>query len=311
MVVFRFCQVERFCFLYCIRGVDVTNPDPLVNPSAHINLPPVPTYTDQSVATAAAAAAAAALEQSKASAKISSDVSRDTNPSTDNDENPENERRQAMKREQRRMSQERKDQKFREREALAERKASERAVRESSREERRRRKVELREIRERYAQEQKEAALKRAAELVTSNRVPIEITRGAAAARMVAAASVPLYMSSSSKPNMSTSHDKERLNKRSAIVVSTAGDLLQIVTHANNLFLKYSAIAKEHNQKVTWTTVAKELGIHVKVREKYARMHARAEQRGFDWFKNEDWKIKDYPEVRPYLVFIHVLYLPI
>lgn len=31
-------------------------------------------------------------------------------------------------------------------------------------------------------------------------------------------------------------------------------------------------IAKEHNQKVNWVTIAKELGIHVKVREKYSRM---------------------------------------
>lgn len=34
---------------------------------------------------------------------------------------------------------------------------------------------------------------------------------------------------------------------------------------------------------MSWGTVAKELGIHVKVREKYARMHARALQRGFDF----------------------------
>ena len=60
---------------------------------------------------------------------------------------------------------------------------------------------------------------------------------------------------------------------------------------------QYNAIAKEHNQKVNWITVAKELGIHVKVREKYARMHSRAEQRGFDWEKNGDWKIKDHPEI--------------
>ena len=46
----------------------------------------------------------------------------------------------------------------------------------------------------------------------------------------------------------------------------------QICTHAKNLWAKYNAIAKEHNQKVNWITVAKELGIHVKVREKYSRM---------------------------------------
>lgn len=79
--------------------------------------------------------------------------------------------------------------------------------------------------------------------------------------------------------------------------MSTAADLHQIVSHSKNLWAKYNAIAKEHNQKVNWNTVAKELGIHVKVREKYARMHARAEQRGFDWIKNGDWKIKDHPEI--------------
>ena len=31
-------------------------------------------------------------------------------------------------------------------------------------------------------------------------------------------------------------------------------------------------IAREHNQKVNWITVSNELGIHVKVREKYSRM---------------------------------------
>lgn len=43
--------------------------------------------------------------------------------------------------------------------------------------------------------------------------------------------------------------------------------------------------------------MAKELGIHVKVREKYARMHSRAEQRGFDWVKQGHLKIKDHPEI--------------
>jgi len=37
-----------------------------------------------------------------------------------------------------------------------------------------------RQEREQFAQEQKEAALRRAADLVRSNRIPIEITRGAA-----------------------------------------------------------------------------------------------------------------------------------
>lgn len=84
---------------------------------------------------------------------------------------------------------------------------------------------------------------------------------------------------------------------RSSIIVSTALDLHQIVSHSKNLWTKYNAIAKEHNQKVNWITVARELGIHVKVREKYQRMHSRAEQRGFDWEKNGHWKIKDHPQI--------------
>lgn len=71
---------------------------------------------------------------------------------------------------------------------------------------------------------------------------------------------------------------------------------------------------------MNWITVAKELGIHVKVREKYSRMvrlldrmcgfsdmkrshklslvqHARACSRGFDWVKNAGLKIKDHPEI--------------
>lgn len=93
------------------------------------------------------------------------------------------ERRHNMKKELKRVAQERKEQKARERELHAVRKAQERAAREASREEKRRKKVEIREQREKFAKEQKEAALRRAAELVTSNRVPIEITRGAAAAK--------------------------------------------------------------------------------------------------------------------------------
>lgn len=91
--------------------------------------------------------------------------------------------------------------------------------------------------------------------------------------------------------------DGPRKKSRSSIVVSTASDLHQIVTHSKNLWTKYNAIAKEHNQKVNWITVARELGIHVKVREKYQRMHSRAEQRGFDWEKNGHWKIKDHPHI--------------
>jgi len=99
-----------------------------------------------------------------------------------------------------------------------------------------------------------------------------------------------------------TTYQKEDINDsmkkaRSAIVVSTAWDLNQIVTHSKNLWMKYNAIAKEHNQKVNWITVAKELGIHVKVREKYARMHARALHRGFDFDKCGHYRIKQHPEI--------------
>jgi len=99
-----------------------------------------------------------------------------------------------------------------------------------------------------------------------------------------------------------TTYQKEDINAsmkkaRSAIVVSTAWDLNQIVTHSKNLWMKYNAIAKEHNQKVNWITVAKELGIHVKVREKYARMHARALHRGFDFDKCGHFRIKQHPEI--------------
>ena len=144
-----------------------------------------------------------------------------------------------------------------------------------------------REEKDRRAQEQKKAALKRAAELVESNRVPIEITRGATAAVNAAAASA-MGIKSSSSPEKKT---------RSCIVVSTAGDLKQIVVTAKNLWIKYNAIAKEHNQKVNWINVAKELGIHVKVREKYARMYARALHRGFDFEEGADCKIKDFPHI--------------
>jgi hypothetical protein len=55
-------------------------------------------------------------------------------------------------------------------------------------------------------------------------------------------------------------------------------------------------VAKEHNKRVKWTEVAKEMGINVKVREKYARMHARAKMRGFDFVNWGHSRIKDYPQ---------------
>eukprot|EP00537_Pseudo-nitzschia_pungens_P002558 CAMPEP_0172378514 /NCGR_PEP_ID=MMETSP1060-20121228/69458_1 /TAXON_ID=37318 /ORGANISM="Pseudo-nitzschia pungens, Strain cf. cingulata" /LENGTH=822 /DNA_ID=CAMNT_0013106235 /DNA_START=539 /DNA_END=3007 /DNA_ORIENTATION=- len=242
----------------------------------------------------------------------------------------EQERRQNAKREQRRLSQDKKLARQRDREFLQKQKQAEKVAREKAREEKRTRKLLQRQERERFAQEQKEAALRRAAELVASNRVPIEITRaggrgrgrkpaavlglhlkpelgspGVAASKMVPAATLA---GASSVPSsggtpvggvdaLGGEGVGPKKRQRSAIVVSTASDLDRIVTHSQNLWAKYNAIAKEHNQRVNWITVAKELGIHVKVREKYARMHSRACQRNFDFIVNGNWKIKDHPEI--------------
>ena len=197
------------------------------------------------------------------------------------------ERSKAQKRTQKLLVDQRRQAKLKERTEALNKKNEEKVMRENNREERRQQKVAQREEKDRRAQEQKKAALKRAAELVESNRVPIEITRGATAAVNAAAASA-MGIKSSSSPEKKT---------RSCIVVSTAGDLKQIVITAKNLWIKYNAIAKEHNQKVNWINVAKELGIHVKVREKYARMYARALHRGFDFEEGADCKIKDFPHI--------------
>lgn len=180
----------------------------------------------------------------------------------------------------------------RERDAVNMRKLVHKAAKEATREEKRVKKWLLRQEREKLQETQKTAALRRAAELVRSNRVPIEITRGAAAAQAAANAAVAM-MTTYQKEDIAASVKKAR----SAIVVSTASDLDQIVTHSKNLWTKYNAIAKEHNQKVNWITVAKELGIHVKVREKYARMHMRAINRGFDFEKYGHFRIKEHPEI--------------
>jgi hypothetical protein len=308
-------QIERFSSLYSIRGPAMDESDGLfsgdlstnadsqtlaaaaaagLSVSSNGGLVNLPAYMDHSTAAAAAAAAAVAtVDMSKLSKKQVSEVSKAHRMAKEAEKALEQERRLNMKREQRRMMQERREHKARDRQQLAVRKATERASREAHREDRRRKKLDIRTHRENFAQEQKEAALKRAAELVASNRVPIEITRGAAAAKAAASAA----LNSGGIVQEPEPIDGPRKKPRSAIVVSTAADLHQVVTHSKNLWAKYNAIAKEHNQKVNWITVAKELGIHVKVREKYARMHARAEQRGFDWVKLGDWKIKDHPEV--------------
>mmetsp|Transcript_29945 Transcript_29945/g.45834 ORF Transcript_29945/g.45834 Transcript_29945/m.45834 type:complete len:505 (-) Transcript_29945:100-1614(-) len=171
--------------------------------------------------------------------------------------------------------------------ATHEKRAAEKLSRETTREEKRQKKLFLRHHREKIALEQKEAALKRAADLVSSNRIPIEITRGASLPKAVKQVI--------EQSNASASFTGSK--RRSDIVVSNASDLDRIVTHAKNLWIKYNAIAKEHNQKISWAMISKELGIHVKVREKYARMHARAVQRGFDFKRRGDFKIKEHPEI--------------
>ncbi|CAB9515079.1 expressed unknown protein [Seminavis robusta] len=313
-------QVERFCVMYNIRGLpedaaenvnhsnlytnDLATQDASIAAAAGISVSPTGgivnlpfPHMEAPTAVAAAAAAAAVTHHDATVGKLSkkqvNEVSRAHRMAKDAEKALEQERRQNLKKEQKRLSQERKEQKQREREAVQMRRAQERSQREASREDRRKKKLEIRMQREKFAQEQKDLALKRAAELVNSNRVPIEITRGAAAAKAAANAALAAGGHQPVPEPVAVPSKKPR----SAIVVSTAADLHQIVTHSKNLWAKYNAIAKEHNQKVNWITVAKELGIHVKVREKYARMHSRAEQRGFDWQINGHFKIKDHPEI--------------
>lgn len=139
-------------------------------------------------------------------------------------------------------------------------------------------------------QEQKEAALKRAAELVQSNRVPLQLMTGRNPSE-----------GSQKKKNSSEEQLVENCDstpkQKSSIVISTARDLERIVTHANNLYAKYKAIARQHHQRISWATVSKELGLHTKVREKYTRMFNRALERGFNFNTCGHYKIKDHPEI--------------
>ena len=172
-----------------------------------------------------------------------------------------------------------------EKQAFALRKAAEKAARAASREEKRKQKIEIKRQRAEMAKLQKEVAFKKVAELVQSAHVPTEIIDGststAAAPKLEPALPVP---AAAMRKN------------RSSIVISTASDLDQIVTYSNILWEKYNAAAREHNKRVKWIMVAKELGINVKVREKYARMHARAKMRGFDFVNWGHYRIKDYPQ---------------
>ena len=96
------------------------------------------------------------------------------------------------------------------------------------------------------------------------------------------------------KKDVATTHSAKR-PPRSSIVVSTAADLEQIMTRAKDLLAAHDPVTKESDQKNRWAAVAQELGVSAKVREKYARMHLRATQRGFDFAKWGHYRIRDYP----------------
>lgn len=200
-------QIERFCDLYNIRGVSPDDDGLLVSDYT--------AATDPAISVASASAGMATGEAAK-------------RPRKEIDKSCDTECRHGQKREQRRVSVERREQKARDREAQALRKAQERAVREATREDRRRKKLEIREQREQHLMDQKAAALRRAAELVTSNRVPIEITRGAAVAK---AAATTTSTSPATAPTLAIDESGASKKPRSAIVVSTAGDL-----HSVSLF---------------------------------------------------------------------------
>eukprot|EP00593_Proboscia_inermis_P001596 CAMPEP_0171294646 /NCGR_PEP_ID=MMETSP0816-20121228/3145_1 /TAXON_ID=420281 /ORGANISM="Proboscia inermis, Strain CCAP1064/1" /LENGTH=541 /DNA_ID=CAMNT_0011766659 /DNA_START=45 /DNA_END=1670 /DNA_ORIENTATION=- len=296
-------QVERFCTMFNIKGGSPID-EGLVH-TQHPMLPPgtpgfegigVPMVLGLDSVQAAAAAAAAVAAGGTPAGKLrvgmqSLEITRAQRKAKDAERALEEERRKAMKREQRRILEEKRIAKARERDSVNAKKASDKAEREAERLDKRHKKLEQRLLREKSQLEQKEQALKRAAELVVSNRVPIEITRGPAS---IAAANAAVASLGGLAPSI---HPTPFKRPRSSIIVSTASDLDQIVRHSNNLWAKYNAIAKEHNQKVNWIVVAKELGIHVKVREKYARMHARAIQRGFDFSKDGHVKIKSNPHI--------------
>ncbi|KAL7435257.1 hypothetical protein ACHAXM_004552 [Skeletonema potamos] len=175
--------------------------------------------------------------------------------------------------------------KDREKEAYALRKAAEKAARAASREEKRQQKMEVKRQRAEITKMQREVAFKKVAEVVQAARVPTEIIQGADAF-----ITAPKFAPAPPVP------DAAIRKNRSSIVISTASDLDQIVAYSNSLWEKYNAVAKEHNKRVKWIMVAKELGINVKVREKYARMHARAKMRGFDFVNWGHYRIKDYPQ---------------
>jgi hypothetical protein len=280
-------QIERFCALYSIRAVIVD--DDLQGQAQGQGMEGTSTSTTAESEVPMGMVMGMGMQQAQPHGHghlpnyINHGPRYNNNSNTNNNGNIHPDRRELR---------------HKEREAAHIRKASDRAAREISREERRQKKLKIRHNREQVIRHQKEAALARAAELVRSNRVPIEITRGAAAAQAAANAAVAMMDSVRSKEeDVHNNNAMMKKKQRSDIVVSTASDLDRIVTHAKNLWTKYNAIAKQHNQKVNWSTVSKELGIHVKVREKYARMHSRALQRGFDFKLCGHFKIKEHPHI--------------
>jgi len=191
--------------------------------------------------------------------------------------------------------------KERDKEAFATRKSEEKADRAASREENRKRKAEKMKRRAEAIKKQREGAIKRVAQLVesacASDFSALAATKPAPAAYQQKQPF--LYPGAPFAPwptSVLAAPPSPVRKNRSSIVISTAADLDQIVTYSNSLWAKYNDMAKEQNKKVKWSMVSKELGINVKVREKYARMHSRATMRGFDFVNWGHYRIKDYPQ---------------
>ena len=171
------------------------------------------------------------------------------------------------------------DVRMKEHEAEAARKAQEKAAKLASREERRQKKIQMRKQREDFANQQKMAAFKRAADLVNSNSYPLEICSGAYAqmnGSAVLGASdyeinqpVPPPRKNRSQIIISTGKSCRSYLLSTILFAhrlvwyhSSASDLDLIVQHSSNLWHKYNAIARSHGkQRVNWNIVAKELGI--------------------------------------------------
>ena len=186
--IFIVSQVERFCTFYNVRGLFMDEefmleppvlPCPPLDPNAPVTpvgigsappftgpipIPPYPIANGMESAAAAAAAYAAAAEASDKLSKRQRSLVDFTNPA--GIPYIAKDIKKLPKAEQRRLTHVRKEARIKEREAESIRRAADKAAREATREERRQKKIMVRLEREKYAQHQKEAALKRAAELV-------------------------------------------------------------------------------------------------------------------------------------------------